>query len=136
MSLAGEIDLYGIWFEMQGYLLLKCKVGRPKVEGFHTWCLLNCQRAFTSEICTDHHRGGTDGKVSALMVWMIVSVHDELHGQWRDSPDRVEQFGSFGLIEPSIDHENSCVTYEKGAIGAGIVIGNVCVQRRPDLLDR
>ena len=67
------------------------------------------------------------------MIFVIVRVHDVENGKGRDATDRLQQFGSFFLVNSGIDHENALVPDEEGGICAAIVVRNVAIEAGPDL---
>src|SRR6266853_883535 len=136
MALARKVNLDGIRFEVQCELLLKSQVRECKVEGLHARIFLKREGAFTGEIRADHDRRWTNNRVSPLMIRMIVCIHNVVHGQAGDSPDRAEQFGSFRCIEPRVDHQDPRVSHQKSGIRAGIVVGDIGVKSSTNRLDR
>ena len=68
------------------------------------------------------------------MVAMIVRVYDELNRQRGDAANLLQQLIPLFRVEPGIHHEDSAIPHQKSGIGAGIVIGDVGVKARPDLL--
>ena len=136
VGFAREIDLCGVRFEVDGQLLLEAYVRRPKQSALLRRLGLNDRQcALASPIGADHDRRWAHHGVSALMVTVVMGVHDVLDRQAGDTANRVQQLGPFGGVKAGIDHQDSFVSNQESGISARVVVRDVSVETGPDRLD-